>query len=350
MSKSSSLVALPPIHIASFSKWDPERKDEIFLYTGAKDQSIIDRDKYRYKLTVVDHPGLSHNLSTSTVPRNSNKKGTRGQRTTSNEERPKSATSFTYTHATFIIPAGRESEYMFSSLSGLRSIIRSANSARLIVVAMGRHYETNPGISNETSTSGHEMNPLQVVQDELRYVIQVIASAISMETLESTLTMKPNAPSLTFYPFLAVHGIGQRNIIDSGDTTCSGRYIIEQCAISPPAAANPAEIATLPKWVRRLYFLDGNPYVIQSEVSLWPKDAEKTIQDSTDLADRCTDSTDQWIVDKSATSFEYHKSRTFSFAHSSCCFVSAKFSLSMLFLCSNGWIVCPFDLKADQCP
>lgn len=316
MSKSSSLVALPPIHVASFSKWDPERKDEIFLYTGAKDQRSVDRDKYRYKLTIVDHPGLSCNGNNPALPRNNNRRDGRNRRTTSNGERPKSAVSFTYTHATFIIPAGRESEYMFSSLSGLRSIIRSANSARLIAVAMGRHYEAN---SYESV-----VDPLKMVQDELRYVIQVIASAISLEMLEATLTMKPNAPSLTFYPFLAVHGIGQRNIIDSGDTTCSGRYIIEQCAIASPVAEHPTEEESLPKWVRRLYFLDGNPYVIQSEVALVPKDSGKTTHETADVADRFPDDADQWIIDKSVTAFEYHKSRTFSFSLACRCIDSAE--------------------------
>lgn len=322
MSKSSSLVALPPIHIASFSKWNPERKDEIFLYSCSKDQTSIDRDKYRYKLTIVDHPGLIHNMNTSTEPRNTRKEGRgTGRRATSNGERPKSSISFTYTHATFIIPAGRESEYMFSSLSGLRSIIRSANTARLIAVTIGRHYET---------CHGSDQDPLQIVQNELRYVVQVIASAISMEVLELTLSMKSNAPSLTFYPFLAVHGIGQRNILDAGDTTCSGRYIIEQCAISSPDAASDCkEMTPLPQWVRRLYFLDGNPYVIQSEVALLPQDPSKTMDHTAD-ADQTTNSTDQWIVDKSVTAFEYHRSRTFSCALSICCFESSKLFPFML--------------------
>jgi hypothetical protein len=305
MSKSSSLVALPPIHIASFSKWDPERKDEIFLYTGAKDQGTIDRDKYRYKLTIVDHPALIHSMNTSAAQRINNRKEGRGRRTTPNGDRPKSTISFTYSHATFIIPAGRESEHMFSSLSGLRSIVRSANSARLIAVAIGRNYDTSSG----TAPDGEDVDPLRIVQDELRYVIQVISSAISMEVLESTLTMKPRAPSLTFYPFLAVHGIGQRNIIDAGDTTCSGRYIIEQCAISSPDTA--AEMTPLPKWVRRLYFLDGNPYVIQSEVALLHKDPSTTTHSSLDHPGGTKSNDDHWIVDKSVTAFEYHKSRTF---------------------------------------
>lgn len=326
MTKSSSLVALPPIHVASFSKWNPERKDDIFLYSGAKDQSTIDRDKYRYKLTIVDHPGLIHVANNFIAPRIARNES-RGRRTASNGDRPKSSVSFTYTHATFIIPAGRESEYMFSSLSGLRSIVRSANAARLIAVAIGRFYDTSHGSSLESTDDGENVDPLQIVQDELRYVIQVISSAIPIEVLESTLTMKPNAPSLTFYPFLAVHGIGQRNIIAAGETTTSGRYIVEQCAISSPDMG--AEIPPVPKWVRRLFFLDGNPYVIQSEVSLIPKGSAKTIHGVDDLADQSNDNTSPWVVDKSVTAFEYHKSRTFSFLHTGLCFEISNLPLSI---------------------
>jgi hypothetical protein len=126
----------------------------------------------------------------------------------------------------------------------------------------------------------------------------MIASAIPTETMSFCLRMKPNT-STTFYPFLALNGIGHRNIIASGNTTCSGRYIVEQCTISE----NDDPEQQHPQWVRRLYFLDGNPNVIQSEVNLLQKSSSNTT----------VHTEEGWIVDKSVTSFEYHKSCTFVF-------------------------------------
>jgi hypothetical protein len=338
-STGNSLVALPPIHLASFSKWNPDRRDDIYLYNNnvidrqrhhPQSTNTIDRDNYRYKLTVVDHPSLRIPIN-KVVSRNT-KGGTKGGRRRDEKDHHSHDTatttasapstnqrnnlSFTYTHAIFIIPAGRESEFMFSSMSGLRAIVQSANTARLIAVAMGRNYHPAPTTATTAmnamiSTSTGDMmdakcDSLQFVQDELRYVIQIIASAISPEVIESTLYMKPNT-SVTFYPFLAINGIGRRNIIDSGNTTCSGRYIVEQCMISD---ATSTDEISLQKWVRRLYFLDGNPYVIQSEVALIQPPPQPRISATATAKDQ-ENTNYPWIVDKSVTAFEYHKSCTY---------------------------------------
>jgi hypothetical protein len=305
------LVARPPIHLPSFSKWDPQRKDELFLYDDkpydsrnpAAQDARTDRENYRYKLTIIDHPSLSAQQMRP-IPLRKTTKNARNVHSNNGTSTTTVTTntmlSFTYTNAIFLIPAGRETEYIFSSITGLRSILNSANTARLIAVAFGRNYSLTNNLdegiaSSSTATVSHNDSSLQIVQDELRYIVQMITSAIPSETISKCLTMKPNA-SPTFFPYLALNGIGQRNIIDEGNTTCSGRYIIEQCAISENDNIDQHH----PQWVRRLYFLDGNPNVIQSEVNLLKK--SNSIDDNTDKG---------WIVDKSVPSFEYHKSCTF---------------------------------------
>ena len=320
------LVARPPIHLPSFSKWDPQRKDEVFLYVmnhhNHNDPSTFaNRESYRYRLTIIDHPTLTVKRTKPIISRRTSTRSSTQQRqpppnngssVVNDDEGLTPTTSFTYTNAVFLIPAGRETEYIFSSLSGLRSILKSANTARLIAVAFGRNYVSDTfDKSNDAQQSfnSSENMSIEVVQEELRYVIQMIGSAIPSETLSASLTMKPNM-STTFYPFMALNGLGQRNIIDTGTTTCSGRYIVEQCAISSSDDDGNDDAAN--QWVRRLYFLDGNPNVIQSEVYVSRKDV--AIADATIESIPCSKSSESgevWMVDKSVTAFDYHKSCKF---------------------------------------
>lgn len=324
------LVARPPIHIPSLSKWDPQRKDDVFLYIDNHNNrtEIINREAYRYRLTIIDHPNLTVQRTKPIISRRTTKSNSqrppKGSNTSTNPViddgivTSTTTASFTYTNAVFLIPAGRESEFIFSSLTGLRSILKSANTARLIAVAFGRNFSTpNTGTNNEvelaqSTNSSTESMSIEIVQEELRYVVQMIASAIPSETLAVSLVMKPDT-STTFYPFLALNGMGQRNIIDAGTTTCSGRYIVEQCAIS--SSENNDDGGDLyeneqQQWVRRLYFLDGNPNVIQSEVYVSCKKSFDGVAIE-DLSPSLPSAEDAWIVDKSVTAFDYHKSCTF---------------------------------------
>lgn len=304
------LVAIPPIHLPSFSKWDPQRKDDVFLYASnynRTDSTTANREAYRYKLTIIDHPTLTVQRTKPLISRRTAKSSTQRQHNgsstnnSSNDEVVASTkTSVTYTNAVFLIPAGRETEYIFSSLSGLRSILKSANTARLIAVAFGRNLSSTS--ANAELSNVHDNMSIEVVQEELRYVVQMIASAIPNETLEASLLMKPDT-SATFYPFLALNGIGQRDIIDSGTTTCSGRYIVEHCAISP---SDDNDSGDQQQWVRRLYFLDGNPNVIQSEVYVFRKEIKEDPSQSNSSLEEA------WTVDKSITAFDYHKSCKYS--------------------------------------
>jgi hypothetical protein len=92
------LVSRPPIVPSSFDKLQRDRFDQFLLYYED------DNDNFRFKLTILDRPILA-------------------------------TTKITYATAVFLVPAGREGEYMFSSKRGLESISESAACARLIAGA-----------------------------------------------------------------------------------------------------------------------------------------------------------------------------------------------------------------------
>jgi hypothetical protein len=252
-----SLVARPPIHTASFEKWNPERRDEIFLYH----EDEADRENYRYKLTVMD------DVHTVVSKRDKQTVAT------------KKSAVFGYATAVFLIPAGRESEFVFHSTSGLRTIASSARAARLIAVAFGRN---------------HSFPSQAAVQEELTYVVQRLAASQelpnhSQTTAESSgRTARSAAGTITSsIPFMALDGIGDRNVVASGTSAISGRYLVEQCLVSPPERS-------IQQWAR-LFFLDGNPFVIQSQVMLQA------------LSEKSTKNNGTLVVDKSVTAFNYHK-------------------------------------------
>jgi hypothetical protein len=254
----ASLVARPPIHTASFEKWNPDRRDEIFLYHEDED----DRENYRYKLTVLDD---AHTVVS--------------KRDNNQALATKKSTVFGYATAVFLIPVGRESEFVFHSISGLRTIATSARAARLIAVAFGRH---------------HSFPSQAAVQEELAYVVQRLAAAQELPNQSQTVPESSgrNARSAgtitSSIPFMALDGIGDRNVLASGTSAISGRYLVEQCLISSAERS-------IQQWARRLYFLDGNPFVIQSQVMLHAS-SEKSTKDNGTL-----------VVDKSVTAFNYHK-------------------------------------------
>jgi hypothetical protein len=257
------LVALPPLHPASFDKLDPSRKDDVYLYyekdvkktAAATDgqQGSGNSSNYRYKLTIVDRPIIA--TATNNNNNNNNK--------------------LAYATAVFLIPAGREAEYMFSSIRGLQNIAASAGTARLIAVAFGRH--------------DHLFASQQAVQQELAYVVQILArqgSFLSKKSLPPAYQQQLSSSTATVLsindiPFMALDGIGQRNVIAQGTSAASGPYLVEQVTVDDNAQ------------VRRLYFMN-NSFVIQTEVFLSRSSNSST---PTLLA----------IVDKSRAAFDYHK-------------------------------------------
>ncbi|KAI2513948.1 methyltransferase [Fragilaria crotonensis] len=213
-----ALVAIPAINPKVFQTWSPSRLDHVLLYQEGRNGSGGE-DDYRYRLTVVD----------------------------------RCADALQHVTAVVLIPAGRESEFIFASQRGLLSVAESAGCARLIAVAFGRR---------------HRFESQQAVQEELTFVVQVLSQ---QGLFLPPAVYKRNNKNLTI-PFMALDGIGSRNVMAEGATTMSGRYLVEQVKADS-------------RMVRRLYFMD-NPFVIQSEVGM--------LDDSDD-------------VDKHYLAFDYHK-------------------------------------------
>lgn len=128
--------------------------------------------------------------------------------------------------AVFLIPQGREHEWMFATEEGAAELAGGAGFSRLILVALGR---------------GHQFDSTSQVQEELNAKI--------LELSPETLGANEKIPYLT-----VEEGLGKRNIVHQGQSPLSGAYFIEEVVDSGDR-------------LRRLVFL-SNTNVIQSEVRL----------------------------------------------------------------------------------
>jgi spermidine synthase/ubiquinone/menaquinone biosynthesis C-methylase UbiE len=129
--------------------------------------------------------------------------------------------------AVFLIPQGREHEWMFSTEEGASELAAGAGFSRLIVVALGR--------------GGHAFESTEKVQEEL--------NAKVMELAPDTLGAGEKIPYLTVQ-----EGLGARNIVHQGTSPLSGAFFVE-------------EVQEDGETLRRLVFL-SNTNVIQSEVKM----------------------------------------------------------------------------------
>ncbi|RQM14888.1 hypothetical protein DD237_003055 [Peronospora effusa] len=129
--------------------------------------------------------------------------------------------------AVFLIPQGREHEWMFSTEEGANELATGAGFSRLILVALGR--------------GGHAFESTAKVQEEL--------NAKVMELAPDTLGTDEKIPYLTVQ-----EGLGARNIVHQGTSPLSGAFFVE-------------EVQEDGDLLRRLVFL-SNTNVIQSEVKL----------------------------------------------------------------------------------
>ncbi|CAH0481164.1 unnamed protein product [Peronospora belbahrii] len=129
--------------------------------------------------------------------------------------------------AVFLIPQGREHEWMFSTEEGASELAAGAGFSRLILVALGR--------------GGHAFESTAKVQEEL--------NAKVMELAPETLGVDEMIPYLTVQ-----EGLGERNIVHQGTSPLSGAFFVE-------------EVQEDGNLLRRLVFL-SNTNVIQSEVKL----------------------------------------------------------------------------------
>ncbi|KAK7084433.1 Methyltransferase-like protein 13 [Halocaridina rubra] len=129
--------------------------------------------------------------------------------------------------AVFIVPHGRENEWMFGTAEGRAKLAENAGSSRLLVVHLYR---------DQTYES------LKAIQDELSSKVMEIAPS----------KLPPNSK----IPFLSVgEDLGSRRELKRGHSQWSGEFVVED--IHPPGTSK----------LRRLIFL-ANQNVIQSEAKL----------------------------------------------------------------------------------
>ncbi|XP_014218736.1 methyltransferase-like protein 13 [Copidosoma floridanum] len=130
------------------------------------------------------------------------------------------------TYAAFIVPQGREIDWLFSTKEGRQQLLKSAMFDRLIIVTLKR---------------GQEYENLDAVKSELSASVKNFA---------------PASLSTSQIPFLSLSGpgIGKRKICYEGKSIISGSFVVE-------------EIESEEGLFRRLIFLD-NQFVVQSEAKL----------------------------------------------------------------------------------
>uniref|UniRef100_A0A1B0CKW4 Putative spermine/spermidine synthase n=1 Tax=Lutzomyia longipalpis TaxID=7200 RepID=A0A1B0CKW4_LUTLO len=130
-------------------------------------------------------------------------------------------------YASFIVPQGRECEWLFFTPEGRRKLLASVNFNRLAIVTMhrGQVYESWDAVKDELSASVQNLAPADLRHDEI-------------------------------IPYLSLGAeLGAREIIHEGRSECSGDFIVEDVA---------GDSGTI---LRRLIFL-SNQFVIQSEAQV----------------------------------------------------------------------------------
>ncbi|CAH0383255.1 unnamed protein product [Bemisia tabaci] len=151
--------------------------------------------------------------------------------------------------AAFIVPQGRESEWLFSSTEGRQVLLDNCKVDRLAVITMHR---------------GHEYPDLKGVQEELN---DTVANVAPYGMLEKKMKL----------PFLSLgNNLGSRKTCYSAESEISGSLLVEEVE---------ADGCTY----RRLIFLKS-PNVIQSEARLR----------------KGSDQSDNSSIDKTYVSCEYH--------------------------------------------
>ncbi|EWM30273.1 methyltransferase-like protein 13 isoform 1 [Nannochloropsis gaditana] len=189
--------------------------------------------------------------------------------------------------AVFIIPQGREHDWLFSTADGLRQVGLSTDYRRLICVRMNR---------------GHVFRDMDEVKTELG---PVVIDFVPVDRDPAYMV-----------PYLAVgDSIGARSaVVASGELPGCGRYCVEEEEDKDEDGKDRGAV------VRRLIFY-RNQHVIQSEVRLVPspqkgkqkvveggKKKKKGSSTKKDRASRNTcPSAQNYAVDWSYLSFDYHR-------------------------------------------
>ncbi|CAK4680116.1 hypothetical protein LEN26_013926 [Aphanomyces euteiches] len=165
----------------------------------------------------------------------------------------------------FLVPQGREHEYLFATEEGAAELASGAGFSRFLIVSLGRT---------------HVFTSLEAVQLELNPKM--------MELCPDTLGRDEKIPYMTVQ-----EGLGERHVIGQGTSDLSGDYFIEEVDMH-----------------RRLVFL-SNSSTIQSEIKLLPPLTAKQLKEKAKKNKKKSgDASTASVVrfDRSYLAFEYHKS------------------------------------------
>jgi ubiquinone/menaquinone biosynthesis C-methylase UbiE len=141
------------------------------------------------------------------------------------------------TCACFIVPQGREHEWLFTSDEGLKQLAESANFNRLVVASMNRK---------------HSFKSMEAVQSELSpYILELVPNRTHIR----------RGASEDQIPFMSLDdGIGKRNIVHTGSSKFSGEFTVED--------TDPMQDETKRSFVMRRLFFATNPFLVQSETKI----------------------------------------------------------------------------------
>ncbi|KAF0720613.1 Aste57867_170 [Aphanomyces stellatus] len=163
----------------------------------------------------------------------------------------------------FLIPQGREHEYLFATEEGAMELASGAGFSRFLIVSLGRT---------------HTFESLEAVQLEL--------NAKVMELIPDSLNKGEKIPYMT-----VEEGLGERHIVAQGTTEMSGDYFIEEVDMH-----------------RRLIFLTNNN-TIQSEIQLLPPLTAKQLKQKAKKNKNKNETVNVRLrFDPTYLAFEYHKS------------------------------------------
>jgi ubiquinone/menaquinone biosynthesis C-methylase UbiE len=169
--------------------------------------------------------------------------------------------------ACFIVPQGREHEWLFTSDEGLKQLAATADFNRLVVASLGRK---------------HSFENMEAVQAELSpYVLELVPNLKHVRRNDVD----------RHIPFMSLDdGIGTRNIIHTGSSQFSGDYTVED--------TDPEQDDRKRTFVLRRLFFATSPFLVQSETKvLLPAD-----QKGKDNA-----AGQKGKLDMTSIAFDYHK-------------------------------------------
>jgi SAM-dependent methyltransferase len=163
--------------------------------------------------------------------------------------------------ACFVVPRGREHEFVFSSDEGLKQVAGSAKCARLLVVNL------------DPQRAGHSYGDVRAVQRELEPLIKDLAP--------------PGAGTVPV--MTAGNDLGRRDVVATGAMDSGDAYVVEQ-------------VLDGSRTLRRLLFR-SNPRSIQTEVAISKVKPPKSSNGKKKKSKAKT----QWRVDGADVRSAYHR-------------------------------------------